>query len=68
MHSTNNLINPFFMSIVTATMSFVMPSKYKRVEDLPVPMSSKIRFEEIPGYTAICIRLVQVLSCCVVRS
>eukprot|EP01097_Dermamoeba_algensis_P010587 TRINITY_DN789_c0_g1_i2.p1 TRINITY_DN789_c0_g1~~TRINITY_DN789_c0_g1_i2.p1 ORF type:complete len:209 (+),score=58.74 TRINITY_DN789_c0_g1_i2:112-738(+) len=32
-------------------MSFFMPSKYKKISDLPTPKNSQVRLEEVPAYT-----------------
>mmetsp|Transcript_8796 Transcript_8796/g.23797 ORF Transcript_8796/g.23797 Transcript_8796/m.23797 type:complete len:256 (-) Transcript_8796:2128-2895(-) len=40
----------------SARMSFVMPSKYKSISDLPTPLSDKVKLIEVPAYTAISLR------------
>lgn len=43
-------------------MSFMMPSKYKRIQDLPEPESDKITFEEIPEKYMAAIRFTWLTS------
>jgi hypothetical protein len=41
---------------VPMTMSFVMPSKYQRIEDLPVPNDPRVKLIEIPEHTVAVLR------------
>jgi hypothetical protein len=40
-----------------STMSFIMPSEYKKLEDLPVPSDSRVKLHEIPSQTFACITM-----------
>ena len=45
------------MAIPTSTkppQTFIMPSKYKTVNDLPVPKDSRVRLVEVPEHKVCC--------------
>jgi hypothetical protein len=41
---------------VPMTMSFVMPSKYQSIEDLPIPKDPRVQLSEIPEHTVAVLR------------
>lgn len=42
--------------LVPMTMSFIMPSQYKSIADLPEPMDSRVKLVEVPEYTVAVLR------------
>jgi hypothetical protein len=40
----------------TTTMSFILPSKYQSIEDLPVPNNDSVKLEVVEPYTAAVLR------------
>jgi hypothetical protein len=40
----------------TTTMSFILPSKYQSIEDLPIPNNENVKLEVVEPYTAAVLR------------